>query len=414
MKKGIITFLIFLLFMGGLIYIASNKKLSNQIIITSQDISESLFNTEEEVNIKDLKVNSLQTVTSTFYYDELTQEQKNIYLSLEKAIKNLDKKAKVKDYNYIDEKTTMEDVKIAVQNLFLDHPEIFYVDNNYSVSTIDLLNSKRVEIELNYLVSDKADLDSKIEKINSVLNPIVEKASSMDKFNAELYIHDKICELSSYYRYSNINDVPQECHSIYGTFILNKAVCDGLSKAYQLALNKLGIENILLTGYIQDQAHAWNLVKIDNNWYHVDITSDKSVSDKEGKEATIHSYFNITTEQIKKTNVIDNEKNIPIANSTDYNYYIKMGKYIDVTDNFSAKLKNILKNNDNQYLVEFATDSRMNSVPEKMVYIFTENQYSNYTNKNSNKFNYYNILNTYIIFKNNKEEVNGYITRYMG
>ena len=95
------------------------------------------------------------------------------------------------------------------------------------------------------------------------------------------------------------------------------------------------------------------------------------------------------------------ENILPVANSTDNNYYIKTGKYINISDSFSFKLKEILKNNDNNNLVEFAVDKRMSAVPEKMSYVLQDSNYSEYTNRNLNRFNYYNVLNTYIILKNN-------------
>ena len=313
----------------------------------------------------------------------------------------MDSNAKIKEYNFTDDNTTMKDVKAAIQNLFLDHPEVFYVSNDYTVSTIELLNSKRIEIDLKYLVKDKNDLNKKITEIKNVIDPIINDAKNMDKFDAELYIHDKICEMCTYYKYSNIEAVPEECHTIYGCLVNKQAVCDGLSKSLQIMLDKVEIDNILVTGNLQNQAHAWIMVKLDDNWYHMDITSNKSVRNESGKEEIIHSYFNITSERIKKTNSIDIEEQLPEASATEYNYYLKTDKYISLTDNFSYKLKNILKNNQNSRLAEFAADPRLSTVPEKISYVLQDSNYSEYVNKALNRFNYYNVLNSYIILKNN-------------
>ena len=140
------------------------------------------------------------------------------------------------------------------------------------------------------------------------------------------------------------------------------------------------------------------MVKISDEWYHVDLTSNKSVKNQnENTEEIIHSYFNITTDQIKKSNRIEKEDIIPVANSTEDNYYIKAGKYINVGDNFTLRLKQILNMSENENLVEFAVNEKIKSVPEKMVYVFQDKKYSKYVNANSNKFNYYNILNTYVL-----------------
>ena len=117
-------------------------------------------------------------------------------------------------------------------------------------------------------------------------------------------------------------------------------------------------------------------------------------------EEIIHSYFNITTEQIKSSNTIDKEENLPHANSDKYNYYIKKGKYITSGENFVSKLKKILDENENDNLIEFAVDSKVNSVPDKMVYVFQDDEYEKYVDKNASRFNYYNVLNTYILLAN--------------
>ena len=85
---------------------------------------------------------------------------------------------------------------------------------------------------------------------------------------------------------------------------------------------------------------------------------------------------------------------------TEYNYYIKKGKYIASGENFVSKLKKILDENENDNLIEFAVDSKVNSVPDKMVYVFQDDEYEKYVDKNASRFNYYNVLNTYILLAN--------------
>lgn len=403
MKKKIILGLIFVIVIFFTFLIVTDKKLANQIVISMEDAVDKFSQKNDTISdINELQINELNSISNNFYYNTLSEQQKSIYREIALSIKNLNTKVKIKDYNYVDDNTTMQDVKAAIQNLFLDHPEVFYVNNDYTVSTIDLVNSKRIEVELSYSVKDKNDLNNKISEINDVLNPIVNEAKNMDPFEAELYIHDKICKMATYYKYTDINEVPEESHSIYGCLVSKKAVCDGLSKTFMIALNKVGINNIMITGYLQNQAHAWNMVNLENEWYHVDLTSDKSIkNEKDQSEEIIHSYFNITGEQIKKSNTIDLEEKIPNAVSTKYNYYIKMEKYISNSDNFSIKFKKILDNNKDENLVEFAVDLNVRAIPDKMVYVFQDDKYSKYIDENQNKFNYYNILNTYIVLKNN-------------
>lgn len=63
-------------------------------------------------------------------------------------------------------------------------------------------------------------------------------------------------------------------------------------------------------------------------------------------------------------------------------------------------MKKILDENENDNLIEFAVDSKVNSVPDKMVYVFQDDEYEKYVDKNASRFNYYNVLNTYILLAN--------------
>lgn len=119
MKKGIFTSILILVFVLILAVIISDKKIANQVVVSVEDIYDSITDKTEEIsNIEELKINELQPKNSTFYYNTLNEEQKKMYVSIAVAIKNLDNKAKIKDYNYIDDNTTMQDVKIAIQSLF--------------------------------------------------------------------------------------------------------------------------------------------------------------------------------------------------------------------------------------------------------------------------------------------------------
>ena len=65
-----------------------------------------------------------------------------------------------------------------------------------------------------------------------------------------------------------------------GVLLAGKGVCQSYAEAYQLLLNKVGITNRIITGEGLNSTgwggHAWNLVQIGGNWYHVDTTWNNS------------------------------------------------------------------------------------------------------------------------------------------
>lgn len=126
MIKKIFTIIVTLIFILFTAFILLNKNFANQIVISAEDVYDKVTGDYEiPEDVSEIKINELQPENSTFYYNLLNENQKNIYKAVAIAVKNLNKKAKVKEYNYIDDNNIMTDAKKAMENFFLDHPEVF-------------------------------------------------------------------------------------------------------------------------------------------------------------------------------------------------------------------------------------------------------------------------------------------------
>ena len=127
-------------------------------------------------------------------------------------------------------------------------------------------------------------------------------------------------------------------HTAYGALVEKKAVCDGYSSAYQYLLYKVGILSHIATGWGTDsngtyQAHAWNLVKLDGDWYYTDLTWDDQTS------GLFHSYYNITAEMLEKDHSINESYYaLPECTSTQDNYFEKNNFSLDA-DNIASQFK---------------------------------------------------------------------------
>ena len=111
-----------------------------------------------------------------------------------------------------------------------------------------------------------------------------------------------------------------------GVFVQGIAVCDGYSKAYSLMCNMEGIDCIRITGEAGGGLHAWNKVKIDENYYILDITWTESRVDAEQEEYLTHEYFLVSDGFIEQTHYPWSKRDkffnysTPLSN---YNYYDK-------------------------------------------------------------------------------------------
>ena len=113
-------------------------------------------------------------------------------------------------------------------------------------------------------------------------------------------VHDYIV-LNTAYDYENfLNDtVSRNSYTAFGSLIEGVAVCDGYTKATSVLLDKLGIENHYVVGYLPNGGlHSWNMVKISGEYYHLDTTWDDPVPNRDGYVS--HKYFLVTTDQLLK------------------------------------------------------------------------------------------------------------------
>ena len=73
----------------------------------------------------------------------------------------------------------------------------------------------------------------------------------------------------------------------YDVLVRGSAVCQGYAEAYMDLLRRVGIECIVVTS--EEMNHAWNQVKLDGAWYHVDVTWDDPTPDRAG--LVLHANF---------------------------------------------------------------------------------------------------------------------------
>ena len=396
MKKVLIVACVCFVIALVAFFLWSNPDLGESIGNSITDFFDNLIKGKYVEYTSEFKINDLGVKNNDYYFNTLTDDQKKMYTAVAIAVKNIEQVAKVKGYvNNVDD-DIVKDAAVAMEAFFADHPETFYVDMEYEVFTIKSVLGRDVEIKLKYTSDDKKVIKEQIKSVSSKVDEIISGLTSTNEIDKEIELHDKLCDIIDYYAYTDINKIPQDKHTIYGALINKSAVCDGISKAMQILLDRCNIENILVIGKI-DELHAWNLVKLEDEWYNLDLTSDKSI--KGDTKYIIHSYFNVTSYEIEKTHSIENKENLPVAMGTKYNYYTYKDLYIKNVDDFSLKLKDIISKNTNNKVLEFAVESSIANVPDKLITTLQQNKNNEYLTENLTKVSYYNILNSYIVRK---------------
>lgn len=291
---------------------------------------------------------------SEYYFNQLELDEKKMYARIDEAVE--DKRERIflgtQEAQGINGK-----IEKVLTAYFYDNPEFYYISNEYTIITRDFRLFDYVILELEYLTDNdyeiKAGQVAIKEVIDDLLNDCIKQG--MTDYEKELAIHDALVKHVTYYKYEDINNIPAIKHTAYGALVQKEAVCDGYAKAYKMLLKKVGIDSIIIGGRTENVAHAWNMVELDEKYYHVDVTSDKL--DEHGKH-TIHAYFNITDETITKTHTIDKTFSVPESTDDEYSYYIKNKYYIKYEDNLYTMLKQIISNQKDLDVLEIKADKR--------------------------------------------------------
>ncbi|MBE5964694.1 MAG: hypothetical protein E7252_07125 [Lachnospira sp.] len=176
-----------------------------------------------------------------------------------------------------------------VNALLNKHPEIFYVNMNGGVGcTVRNNVIETITITKGYFSYDATEFDTEVKK---VMSHIEDDMSELEKI---MIVHNYLC-MDVEYAYDEFvaGTVADKQHSALGAILEKKAVCDGYSKAFAYYMNKLGIECYVITGKATTNGseinHAWNQVKLDSEWYFVDVSWDDPVPDWYG--AVRYNYF---------------------------------------------------------------------------------------------------------------------------
>lgn len=194
-----------------------------------------------------------------------------------------------------------------------DHPEFYYLKSSYSYMINAVGNV--IGIIPNYY--DEFDNLEKVNEgytyIDSQVDVIVEEALKINNlYDRIMYVYDAI---KARYRY----DITPNSYNIYGALKYSGAVCEGYSETLAYILDKLEVQNILVGGVIKNTQvpHRWNMLYIDGEWYHFDVTWDDNYND----ETIEYSYFGITTEDIGVSRTIEDVA--PIATSKKWDFYYR-------------------------------------------------------------------------------------------
>lgn len=272
-----------------------------------------------------------------FYYPRLGEKLRKVYDALLAAIRAHEDTADPCG-------CTMDEVSTAEDALRYDHPELFwYKTFGYTPDRLKLYYGASAE--------EAASLQTRIESAAAeYLKGITDEMSAYD---VALRIHLRVISSVDYDTIA-LNKQKEEggtakdeidyLRTICGVFLNRAAVCEGYARAVQYLLQRCGVECAEAVGEIAEDGggHAWNIVKIDGDYYYMDTTWDDSSNtiQKVKSRDCGFAYFCITSEEVLRTrDTKGSPVEMPVCTATRANYYTHNGLVLERYD--LEKLKQI-------------------------------------------------------------------------
>lgn len=328
------------------------------IPVVEEEIKDVVIDTpdiEEEIKIESKHTEI--SATAYYQYNSLASSDKQLYNQLVEAMKNTTNKVEVKNQTISYNKGLS-----LIQKVIADHPQFFWVSKSVSILYNPQTNNvnaflifysdgtKTDQVDNNYNLVETADrnkINSQIKALNSKVEQILKDIPiDISQIEKEKIIHDYIVRTVSYdnnaasktYGYG---DTLPHAFDLYGAVVEGKAVCEGYAKMFQYLCYCVGINSSQVVGTSSGENHMWNVVKIDNEWYQLDITWN----DNNSATLPYYGYFNIPSSEMYKDHTVDMTNiSVPSCNTNKYAYYKYYALYVNSLNTDATNYKFVIDN----------------------------------------------------------------------
>lgn len=272
---------------------------------------------EEVEELRRMEVAQSEEGHQEYYFKQLNEEEQRVYRELLKGIR-----AREKDfYLALSQDDSIDRCYHAVLK---DHPEIFWVHNHEKIYKTTYSDSDYCTFTPGYIYTE-----SEISEIQNAMEAGFQEVSSLIPADASDY--EKVRIVYTYVIDNTQYQASDDDQSIAGVFWKKEAVCAGYAGAVQYLLERIGVPCIYVDGSTQGstEGHAWNIVKLDGEYYYVDATNgdqpdflNGNAAQLEEHKTIIYDYLCPFPEEYEKKYIRSEELTVPDCTAKDMNFYV--------------------------------------------------------------------------------------------
>lgn len=294
-----------------------------------------------------------------YVHNTLNDRQKRVYDEMLDAIMHMKETVRLST-------TDRSDVEKCYHAICADHGEIFWLDN-CSYSELSLFGRPfgvSFSAEYSYTPEEVADYRSRMQPvIDQYLERLAQCESDYEKTEV-LYrtlIRDVAYELDA-----------ENNQNILSVFLGKKTVCQGYACATQYLLQEAGIPCAIVTGTAQGQAHAWNIARLDGDYYYLDVTwGNADFLGESGIAAGSinYGYLNITTEELLINHQPEVDFPLAVCDSIADNYYVQKQLFFDRwdADVIGKKLAEAFRNKQDSISIKFSDAGLLKQAKDDLI-----------------------------------------------
>lgn len=151
-----------------------------------------------------------------------------------------------------------------------------------------------------------------VTKENETIKDIINKLNinNIDSLKEKIRVfHDYIATINVYDSDKENGKSNYNSDKAIGTLFEGHSICSGYTDTLSLFLDKINLKNYK----IANDEHTWNVVLINGDWYHIDLTWDDPITNT-GENIIQYNYFLITTPELESKNEIEHNYSKEIYN----------------------------------------------------------------------------------------------------
>lgn len=291
-----------------------------------RSIAKSIISGEpkEVEELRQMEVAQSEEGHQEYYFKQLTEEEQRVYRELLKGIRAREKEfyLTISDDDSIDR---------SYHAVLKDHPEIFWVHNREKIYKTTYSDSDYCFFTPGYTYTD-----SEIDEIQTAMEQSFQEVRALIPEDASDY--EKVRIVYTYVIDHTQYQTGEDDQSIAGVFWKKSAVCAGYAGAVQYLLERLDIPCIYVDGSTKGstEGHAWDIVKIGQEYYYVDATNgdqpdflNGDAAQLEEHKTIIYDYLCPFPEEYEKTYTPSEELTVPACTAKDLDFYVLNQGYFE-------------------------------------------------------------------------------------